>query len=351
MLNQALQMQRQKKRVLVVFENGLCREDHLITTRTFPFYFSEVPQLTSDLKKWRKIISTVPHLFQPQKVIYLGFKRIGYLKSLVADVWFKNEYQKKSFKLKNINAADFSFLKANPQEGIIFQEYRFNISRFFIEMLKFFESEGGKVLLKQIDNISKQELRIRDASTVITGDHIFSSGPNFQSVIKIPVQSYKNFEMVVRKNHSFFRFSEDERNVKIEPVQRPERTFSEKEMIEIASAYFFFRKDQVTNLQVVEVPAIEDISNILSGINGDLPCSFPEKGIDDNYEMCLEKYDLARQTGISFAGFTKLFHRYGAAIDEIMEAAYNKLNSEPGIKEIWKMAEEEYQEKHEWLNS
>ena len=347
-LFQALQQLQQKKRILLIFETGLNRDDRFITTRTFPFCFSELPHLVNELKVWNKIMLEIPHLFQLQKVIYLGLNKSGYLKSVIADTFFKNEYQKKSFKLQDFNQSEFSFFKASPGKAIVFQEYRFNVARFFIEILKYFKSEGGEIVLSQIDKTGEQNFRIKNASTKATGRY-FSSGPQFKTVLKIPVQPYKNFDAIVKRSNSFFRFSEFEMNIIAEAIYPSEKNVSKSELINIASDYFSFKKNEVVFKHIPVTPTVKEIAVFLPKIHSVLPCSYQVKNIESNYEMCLEKYDLAKQTGISYSDFKILFHRYGAAIDEITESAYEKLNEMKETDKIWEAAEKEYRQNHEWL--
>ena len=70
--------------------------------------------------------------------------------------------------------------------------------------------------------------------------------------------------------------------------------------------------------------------------------------MDDNYETCLEKFDLAKQTGISYSEFKKLFYRYGTGIDEMIEYAYDTMNEIRDAEKIWDYVERLFQEKYEW---
>ncbi len=60
------------------------------------------------------------------------------------------------------------------------------------------------------------------------------------------------------------------------------------------------------------------------------------RGIDDE---CNAKYDLAKQTGIDYATFSRLFYRYRNQIDPMTEIAYTLLNTTRDVEEIWLEAE------------
>ncbi|MFA9391429.1 MAG: hypothetical protein ACERKD_16590 [Prolixibacteraceae bacterium] len=50
---------------------------------------------------------------------------------------------------------------------------------------------------------------------------------------------------------------------------------------------------------------------------------------------CDEKFDLAKQTGISYAHFSHLFYRYRRSIDAMIEQVYEKMNMERDAKKLW----------------
>ena len=59
------------------------------------------------------------------------------------------------------------------------------------------------------------------------------------------------------------------------------------------------------------------IKSILSISNLTLTCRFENSTMNDNYELSLEKFDIAKQTGIEYPNLKILFHRYGSAIEEM----------------------------------
>jgi len=78
------------------------------------------------------------------------------------------------------------------------------------------------------------------------------------------------------------------------------------------------------------------------------PGSIENAQIKDNYELSLEKFDIAKQTGISYPEFKILFHRYGAGIDIMIDEAYERMNNTRNPQKIWNETEEWFQKKFEW---
>jgi tRNA G18 (ribose-2'-O)-methylase SpoU len=90
---------------------------------------------------------------------------------------------------------------------------------------------------------------------------------------------------------------------------------------------------------------------LLKTISTNLPYSFQNTSLSTIDERCNEYFDEAKQTGISFQKFKPLFHRYGKAIEELTEMAFEKMNETRNPEEIWKKAELDFQQKEEWQNS
>ncbi len=65
-------------------------------------------------------------------------------------------------------------------------------------------------------------------------------------------------------------------------------------------------------------------------------------------EYADKKYDEAKQTGISVAGFKRLFYRYGMNIDTVMNKAYDFYNESKDSKTAWLKAEIWYSVNYEY---
>ena len=144
---EAIEWQKSGSKVLLVFENPLNRGDNFQFTETFPLGYTGIAHAYFAKKLWMKLFQLCPHLVQAQKVIYSHSKKVSSI-SKITDFLYKDQFNSKSTMIDQKRPENLSFLKSENLSGVIFQEYKINVSRLFIEILKHFESIGGKVLLK-----------------------------------------------------------------------------------------------------------------------------------------------------------------------------------------------------------
>ena len=133
----------------------------------------------------------------------------------------------------------------------------------------------------------------------------------------------------------------DYKNAKPENLTKSE---IQKELENIVS----LDSETITETQLSPLLSTKTVSAILKTITDKLPGSFPNAEIKDNYELSLEKFDIAKQTGITYPEFKILFHRYGTGIDEMIDEAYEKMNEISDSKKIWDQVEIGFQQKNEW---
>lgn len=324
MLAQKLKEAKSGSAVITINKN-IVRDDRFLTTRTFPYHLQEIPQLLTKFRQWQEIIEAAPHLFQKQKVIYFLRSGFSFPGAKVADKFYKNEFDKKSVKLKSLN--DFSFLKNNNKSAVIFQEYRFNYARFFIEALKYFESIGGKVELT--------DEPARDFKGQLPA-------------VLIPAKAYPHFVARTKENRSVIQFSGESNKISAFQQDKQTAALTKNDLLIICKNYFSFDPEKAKEIIISAPPSTDVFHDIVTQIMGRLSCSFESTQLKDYYEICLEKFDLAKQTGISFEEFKIYFHRYGKAIDEITETAYQLLGQTRNPGKLWEEAEQEYQKKYEW---
>ena len=88
-------------------------------------------------------------------------------------------------------------------------------------------------------------------------------------------------------------------------------------------------------------------------ITVDIPLSggdFPFKGsMMKLIEYADNKYDEAKQTGISVEAFKKLFYRYGTSVDLITDKAFSNWNASKDTNEAWIKAEVWYAINYEMI--
>ncbi len=331
---------------MVIFENDLNRKDGFATTRTFPFFLLELPKLALRLRTFQKVFALAPHLVQPRKVIYSGRRKNLVLKSHFADIIYGHSYHQNSKFLTKKAVAEIGFLKSEPTGGVVFQEYTFNISRFFIELLKFFASKGGVVKVEELFRQENNKL-IFSNNEETSFREIEIGGVKSRNGYLLPVETFESFSLVTSEKNIHFRFSEQGDRILAEQIEYV-KFITEEEILKICRRYFAFELKNAKKVEVTELPSVQVLSEIISVCGRPLPSSFEIANLDNQYETGLEKFDLAKQTGISYDQFIALFHRYGKGIDEMTETAYLLLNEIRDPREIWKQAETKFQQKYEW---
>lgn len=344
----ALQELRNTRRVILIFEDDLERNDRFIYTRTFPFHLFEISSLARNFSSLQQIIQLVPHLFQPEKVLYFTPGRTSKLAPMLTDYLYKNSYQKKLDILVPEQIEQLAFLKNSITKGIYFQEYKLNISRLFIELLKYFRAEGGTVKVNFPVTKDKNKLTFTASKETISATKIVIGAHDLKTHYLLPIEMPVDFSLVYRDSTQAFRFFEHHKLMLAEPLNPKSKKASVQSFIAFAQSLFQPKIEKVTARKITANPTLEELKKQIEIIDRPLGCTFEKTSIEDMYERRLEKFDLAKQTGISFAHFKIIFHRYGKAIDEMTEDAYTLMNEFRDPEKIWNLAEKNYQKKYEW---
>lgn len=330
---EAIEWQKSGSKVLLVFENPLNRGDNYQFTQTFPLSFTGIVHAYFAKKLWMKLFKICPYLVQAQKVIYSHSKKVSSI-SKITNFLYKDHFNSRSSIIEQERPENLSFLKSEKLSGIIFQEYKINASRLFIAILKHFESIGGKVLLKAF--------RPEEVITII------QCNPNHKQKIIIPVKVPDNFVLVQNCNTAIFRFAEKNNKLLVDTINKSANKLSNNSIITKIQELLSFDTSKVEEIKIDSFLSLPTIKNILKAITEPLPGSFKDTQIKDNYELSLDKFDIAKQTGITYPEFKVLYHRYGNSIDEMIDSAYEKMNQLRDPIKIWKEVESEFQRKYEW---
>lgn len=344
----ALQELRNTRKVILIFEGDLERTDHFDYTRTFPFHLYEISSLKRNFSTLQQVIQMAPHLFQPEKVLYIEPNRTSKFAASLADNLYKNAYQRKLNILVPEQVEQLAFLENKSTKGIYFQEYKLNTSRLFTELLKYFQAEAGTVKVHSPVKRNQNKLTFVSSGQTLTAANISAGSHEKKTHYLLPLKMPANFSMVYRDSTWAFRFSEHHKKALAEPLNKASEKASVQSFITFARALFQPKIEEVTTLEITASPTLEELKKLAEIIDRPLSCTFEETSLEDIYERCLEKFDLAKQTGISYADFKIIFHRYGKAIDEMTEDAYTLMNEFRDPEKIWNLAEKNVQKKYEW---
>ena len=333
---------------MLVFENDLDRNDRFTVTRTYPFHLFEIPSLMREFRILQQIINLAPHLFQPQKVLYLNENRTQKYTALLADRLYKNTYQKKLKILKTGQLEPLSFIHPNIRKGIYFQEYKLNVSRLFIELLKYFHSEGGTVKVNYPVKAGNNTLTFPETGETAVVKNITICEVQKTVNYLIPLETPSGFSLVYRNSTLAFRFLQHHKMWLAQPINQASEQLSAQKFPELAQSVFLPTIEKAGKTESAKNPSLEILKQLANQLQHSLECTFKQTELKDMHECCLEKFDLAKQTGISYAGFKTIFHRYGAGIDEMTDKAYRFMNEFREPAKIWDLTEKNYQKKNEW---
>ncbi len=336
-------------KITIVIENDFFRDDLFYTTQFYPLSIFALKQKLEQYKIAEKLVVLAPHLFRSKKVFYPGYSSFDRFRSSIADFFYKNKDQRRSHLITHGLKSIFSDLKRSVSEGVYFQEYTFNVSRFYIEMLKYFCENGVEVYVNKSVRVEEKHLIFDDTKKKISTEILVHGTREKKTVYELPFNVTPGFSMFASHLLGRFSFSENKGTLLVIPID--DKEYSKNELRLITEDYFNLDLD---NFDIKEKQQLffsfNQVSSLLSLLNQRLPCTFEDYGFGDMFELCREKFDLAKQSGIDFPEFQTLFYRYGRGIDEMTEMAYQKVNEQSNLESVWKDVEVDFQKKYEWKN-
>ena len=341
----------QNKKVAFLFRSEIIRNDSFFTTTFFPVNFFEVFGLKQMQKQWQLISGKIPHLIRPRKTLYLNPGIFTRSKARLSDFILQNNYEKKSVKADSKQWLALPFLKANPKKAIYFQEYRINISRLFIECLRFAENKGAEIYFESAFTIAENEVVFAHSNQKFSSTHIEITENKTLKKACLPISTHPGFSLFSTKNKQTFRVTEFENQLDFEFVSPKNRPIQKQEIAPFIASCFHLNNEFKMAVNSTYSIDLKTIYLLLKTISADLPYSFQNTSLTTIDERCNECFDEAKQTGISFQKFKLLFYRYGKAIEELTETAYEKMNETRNPEEIWEKAELDFRQKREWINS
>jgi hypothetical protein len=331
---EAIERLNNGQKVLLIFENDLIRNDRFQLIQTFPLRFFSVFKSIKNRRLWDKLFLMSPHLVQAQKVIYSHSKSVKAIGKIV-DLFFRKTFKTETIILNKQKPENLSFLKTDYLKGVIFQEYKVNVSRLFVELLKHFELNGGKIAVKE--SITSDEV-----STTIQ-----CKTENKRSFI-VNTETPLNFACVCKTGNTVFHFVESKNKLQITTINHSKHKPSKTQILHKISKVVDFKSNEIKERKLSYYLSTITLEKILEIVCEPLPGSLKNATVQDNYELSLEKFDIAKQTGITYPDFKILFHRYGTGIDEMIDEAYEQMNITRDPQVIWEGVEDWFQRKNEW---
>ncbi len=330
----AIEQVQKGEKVQLFFENDLLRTDIFQLTQIFPYRAIHLFRSAQQKQNLNKLFLLAPHLFQLQKVFYLQSKPSKKYANIV-DLFLRNQLNEKSVIVNQPLPGNLSFFKMEALKGLVIHEYKVNVSRLFVELLKYFELKGGKVLMNE-------KFPHNEISKIIRCKN------EKRSSYLLTTETVPGFALIQKSGKIRIQFFEQNGHLQIDFLGASTSQFTKNSSTNELKKHIHFNTDLLEEVEWQHFISAKTISKFLEIVKEPLPNSFANSQISDNYELSLEKFDIAKQTGISYPQFKILFHRYGAGIDEMIDVAYEKTSLLRNAEEIWEKTEEWYQKKYEW---
>jgi len=367
------------KKVGVFCANDFEREDNFRFTRIFPENVKGLSAVGTQLEQAAKFQQLVPHLFVQQRMIWL---RGGALNNqLITQAYNQlavRNHSEKAGVLKLGDYPEFSFFRQiGYPHGILCREYRYNHSRLVMEWLKAASREGamvgnfvkttdrdGRVL--QLEDMISQEKKKINAERVI---QLAAVSRLFHFDVRLPDKEWSNPVRISGEAADYILFQGKER---VRVTAFAENTANdEKQIIEELKQLLLLSPEDIlsvgkaleTSLDGIKVDLTipdfsgekegEKLSGLFPEINDwKIPDGwFPEeedRHISRVFEVAQRKFYEAKQTGIDEAWFMELFYRFGPAIEELTELAYEAMSETRDPLLLWEQAVHRYEQANEW---
>lgn len=345
---EALQAVMMKQRVILLFTGDIKRDDDWRFISKLPKNIFNLPTGLVQLKRFKQWGNLAPHLFRPVKTIYAGRSISNwYLK--MTDLLFGNDFQKRSSQVAIADIPDLGSLLKVHRKGWIFQDYKVNISRLKMELLKEIHLIGGVVINQaEISNIDGK-LLIKDdlmgGNKVVKCPSLNITPENMQKIYHTKGLPWLDFSMKIKSGKYELRMYDYHGKLAI--ATEPDTSYET-----FLKAFSFVWKGKLPELieEVQTYDQINFLKMIIPTFLKDyvLECAqsrMEKRPIEDLMETA---YDVAKQTGIGFQDFRTLYFRYGDGIDWMTERAYEWMTKERDAKKIWNSVECEYATAFEW---
>lgn len=333
--------------ILILFTGDMERGDDWHYLSTFPGSIFKLPAFwkkRQHLKTWSRFL---PHLICPVKTVIAGGSIYSWLPALV-DFFYGNDYQKKSalVKLKDIPIPGISFKEAS---GWLFQDFKVNLSRIKMEILKEISNCGGLVLNKaqiyQAGGISLVKDSLTDSQFVLNCQSINITRQKKGVRYVSELLPWPDFSMHIQTENRLISLFDSEGKLAMAGLRLPD-------LAPVSDLPEFLTQSDLK--WVPETCHAQGEYKILyEGFPGfirkyRMDCVAPEMASRPVEELLETAFDLAKQTGIGFFDFRKLYFRYGGNMEWLTEKAYERMHSERDFQKIWCFAEQEYIRKYEW---
>jgi hypothetical protein len=335
------------KKVMVIFNGDIPRDDDWHFVPLLPMTFMQIPSVLRKLRRLKYWEDLASHLVRPVKTIWSGTSYTPW-KLRMVDRFRGNQLHNASqwIDLSDIPVQEFAF--ANISSAFGYQEWKMNIGRLIMELCKEIHFRGGIVLNYAEVEASGEGTILND---LVTGAHklilarsIVQGKMTSRPEVEMGLTPWSGFVMRIPYHDDYLELIDREGKLMACMV------FSKDHGL-LAEAVRKFLGTGVQDLKWGSRQShdLDDFSELPSDkLEGYRLMAAP--GVDNSpVEDAMETaFDISKQTGISFKEFRDLYYRYGAAMDHLTEEAYQIMNQSREYSFIWERVIQEYSERFEW---
>jgi len=368
------------KKVALICSGDFTRNDDFRFTRIFPKSMKAITHVRSRLELASRLQHKTPHLFLQQRMLWLRNSAVS--NKLLTQAYNQlavRHHSERAGNLKTGSYPEYAFFHDRGfSHGILCREYRYNHSRMVMEWLKAASREGAfisnytsvvgreGISLKLLDELTQQDHMVRARQVI----HLVPATQMFSCKVSFPENSWNNPVRVSGESAEFILSREDGEvgAIAFADVSHGEEFHVWNEFRNLFALpededIMKTREMMVPNVPLIEVD-MEIVDFPVEDMEEELSALFPEftewqipdiwfsnednRHISQLFEMAQRKFYEAKQTGIDEAWFMELFYRYGPAIDELTEGAYQRMNETRDPFQLWSKSIRAYEEENEW---
>ena len=344
-------------------------------TAYYPVSVNQFLTSYSNIRFIEKLSALFPNLVYPVRILTFNSLEKIKAKTIEAfDILLKRDRDHASLPLNPANFEHLKHLTENLHSGALAFEHRFDRNMATIELIKLCKQKGARIICE--DEYKRSESDANKTIFCQSNDYksneiiIKSFDTNFKNDLriisdKIEIQIQKNC------NDTIFRFNSNNRTniqnlrehctliLNSIGIQNIAPIMTEFGHINLSKTENKITDQQNNNVLEdlpisflpTNYPLIEKQVSKLIGKKIDLKkplnrlknAKVTASSFRQYQNECDEKFDLAKQTGVSYQRFQYLFYRYYNEIDNFIEKAYEQMNKTRDAEFIWQKIEEEYQ--------
>lgn len=327
----------------------------------YPIKISATRKAVADIEFIMKCSSLFPHLFFPKRTLMLfESDRLNTGMTSLVDQLLKRDREMATLPANTLKLKNYSEIPEDISKGNFAFEFEFDRERATKELLLECIKQGLMLFKYHDENLYPETklIKIHDDSGI---QKYFEISYPYQNPIRVCLKQlslvfnpYNNgiiVQIVLNASNAKFKGLAD---MCLKVFQQ-----LDLEMTKEVEDWFQLQEEELLNRQITTKGLSmlrSETMKYLKQINHALNIQASINLVFDKYRNdainsetfrllqheCDEKYDLAKQTGISFLDFSRIFYRYRKAIDHMIDSAYNLMNQSRDPKLIWEIVEKEF---------